>query len=339
MTASRDAPRRRSWDRTLRLIFVIAALLPAVRWAQAYDTMFAAPGDIDRFTDTVTYLAAGERLNAGHSLYGPLQPDDRPVLIDPSFFHSPLVSPPTIAVIWRPFAAMPAGLTVWLALVWISLLGTVGWLVYRTGLPGLLVALVLSEPIGNQLAIGNVTAFFPSLLVVCWRFRERPWVAAVVSLMTAIKITPGTLYGWSRIGRRPAAIAWAVGSMAVILAITVVGAGIGSFGDYLGVAADTKPSPFSLAGMTGLPWLTYAVLIAGTLAALLVRSDAWSFGIAVAALVAGTPAFYKSSWVPLLALLAPLAFSEAARVSALWPFARPSVRWPMARPGSARIRG
>lgn len=324
-----ERPRRRSWDRTLRLIFVIVALLPAVRWAQAYDTMFAAPGDIDRFTDAVTYLAAGERLNVGHSLYGPLKPDDRPVLIDPSFFHSPLVSPPTIAVIWRPFAAMPYGLTVWLALVWVSLLGTVGWLVYRTGLLGLAMALLLSEPVGNQLAIGNVTAFFPTLLVLCWLFRERPWVASIVSLMTAIKITPGTLYGWSRIGRRRAAVIWALGSMGVILAVTAIGAGIGSFGDYLGVAADTKPSPFSLAGMTGLPWVTYAVLIGGTLAALVIRNEAWSFAIATTALVAGTPAFYKSSWVPFLALLAPLAFSDGARVSALWPFAwRPSVRRP-----------
>ena len=48
--------------------------------------------------DARTYLAAGERLNAGHPLYA-LSPGDRPVAISPPWWTVPLVSPPFIAVL------------------------------------------------------------------------------------------------------------------------------------------------------------------------------------------------------------------------------------------------
>jgi hypothetical protein len=50
------------------------------------------------------YLAAGERLNAGHQLYA-LMPGNRPVDIHPPFWTVPLLSPPPIAVLFR----VPAG--------------------------------------------------------------------------------------------------------------------------------------------------------------------------------------------------------------------------------------
>src|SRR5688572_26142730 len=54
--------------------------------------------------DAFTYLAAGERLNAGHILYG-LSPGDRPIHVEPPYWTVPLVTPPIIGVVWRPPAA------------------------------------------------------------------------------------------------------------------------------------------------------------------------------------------------------------------------------------------
>ena len=52
------------------------------------------------------YLAAGERLNAGHPLYA-LSPGDRPLGMQPPYWTVPLLSPPPIAVLFRPLAALP----------------------------------------------------------------------------------------------------------------------------------------------------------------------------------------------------------------------------------------
>src|SRR4030088_3430196 len=64
--------------------------------------------------DAITYLAAGERLNAGHQLYA-LAPGDRWVWINPPFWTVPPLSPPPIAVLWRPLAALPNewGVGIW----------------------------------------------------------------------------------------------------------------------------------------------------------------------------------------------------------------------------------
>ena len=308
-------------DRIVRVLLVLLAIFPAVGQARAFLEMFGLPGDLDPWTDAWTYLAAGERLNAGHSLYGALVAGDRPVLVDPDFFYNgvrtALLSPPTIAAIWRPIAAVPFGFDLWIVAVWVAMLGAVAWLVYRAGIVGLLVAFALQEPIGNQLAIANVTAFFPLLLLVIWVHRRKPWIGAVVGLMAAIKIAPAAMFGWSRIIRSPRALIWAGGSLVAIGAVVAVTVGIGAIGDYLRLAPSFRPSTLSLTGITGLPWLTFGVLIAGTLAAALIRNDAISYIVAVATLVAGTPSLYHAGLVPLLAVAAPL--MDTADSPLAWP--------------------
>src|SRR5205823_2822366 len=56
--------------------------------------------------DAYTYLAAGQRLNAGHQLYA-LSPGDNPVQLNPPYWTVPLLSPPFMAVLWRPLALLP----------------------------------------------------------------------------------------------------------------------------------------------------------------------------------------------------------------------------------------
>ncbi len=72
--------------------------------------------------DAITYLAAGERLNAGHDLYA-LVAGDRRIWVNPPYWTVPLLSPPPIAVVWRPLAALPNewGIGIW----WIANVATI----------------------------------------------------------------------------------------------------------------------------------------------------------------------------------------------------------------------
>lgn len=286
-------------------LMVLVAILPSLVWAKAYLVSFAVPGDFEPFTDGLTYLAAGERLNAGHDLYR-LGPGDRPVPIVPPTFTAPLVSPPPIAVLWRPLAAFPFGFAMWVAVVWLALLGTIAYLVVRVGWIAVALAVVLAEPIGDQLAVANVAALFPALLVIAWLRRGDPRMAGLLGVMAALKISPGTMLGWPVGQRNWRAAGWAVGGLVAMLLIGFVGAGLQAHVDYIQVARSTQPSPESLSGITGISWLTVGTLIAGTIAAALIRRPVPSFSVALIASVIGNPALYHAAFVPLLGLLAPL---------------------------------
>ena len=257
--------------------------------------------------DATTYLAAGERLNAGRDLYT-LGPGDREVFINTRISPAALLSPPTIAVIWRPIAAVPFGYALWVVAAWAALLGTLFHLVYRTGLFGAVVVAAFAPAIGEQLAVANVAAFFPMLLTLAWRWRGTVMAGVIIGAMASIKLAPGALGGWllgTRAWRSLAGLAIALGAAALL---SIVGAGPSSIPDYLSVAAAIGPSDNSLSGMAGISWLSQAVLVGGTLLAIVLgRWPAWSFVVAVVASVLGTPALYVSGLVTLLAVLAPLA--------------------------------
>ena len=303
--------RRPAFDRLVSILLLVIALLPATFMTLGYLKAMADPGDaVEPFSDAITYLAAGERLNAGHDLYR-LGPGDRGVLLLPQTGDAPLVSPPPIAVLWRPLAAVPFGFPLWIAATWVVLLVTVVRLVLRTGALAVIACVVLFDAIAQQLSVANVAAFFPALLVLAWDRRREPWTGALTGAMTALKLSPGTGFGWL-VGRRDwPRLLWASGGLLALALVGLIGAGIQPWFDYLGVARQTQPSPESLAGLTGLPWLSSAILVGGTVLAAAVRRDRWSFGIAVVASVVGSPALYHAGYIPLLVLTLPLA--EALR--------------------------
>src|SRR3954447_7786987 len=99
-------------------LLIAIAVIPALGIAKTYLDQFAKPGDpVDPFTDAVTYLAAGERLNAAHRLYV-MSPGDRAIYFYPPGLTVPLLSPPPIAAIWRPLAALPVGFALWVGCCW-----------------------------------------------------------------------------------------------------------------------------------------------------------------------------------------------------------------------------
>lgn len=282
--------------------------------AVRYLGVMAEPGSSTRpFTDAITYQAAGERLNSGHELYA-LGPGDRPVLIIVEISPSPLLSPPPIAVLWRPIAALPFGFALWVAACWAAVLGSTFYLVLRTGLLGAVFACALAPAIGEQLAAGNVASFFPLLLVVAWRHRGRPTAGVLIGLMISVKLAPATLGGWLVGSRQWSAVAAAVIAVAMVVLVSMLGSSPSAFADYVGIALATRPSPGSLSGLTGTAWLSTAVLVGGATASMLVgRWPRASFVLAVIASILGTPALYGSGWVALLAIMAPFADGPAAR--------------------------
>jgi hypothetical protein len=282
---------------------------------------------MEPFTDVTTYLAAGERLNAGHDLYR-LQPGDRPVLQWPGLYTAPLLSPPPIAVLWRPLAAVDWGPIVWIVATWVVLWGAILFLVLRAGLWAVLLAVALSHAIGEQLAVGNANAFMPAVYLLLWRFRDRAWIGVLIAAAASVKLAPIAMAGWLIGTRRWAALAATAIAGAVIFVIGGLGAGFGSYVEYLGTLGGNTPTNLSLSGQLDIPWASYALLAGGTLLAIAIgrRYPTASWAVALLASVLGTPALYASGLVSLIALTAPLVGTGRALSWRLHPgSSRPSV--------------
>ena len=212
--------------------------------------------------DATTYLAAGERLNAGHQLYR-LSAGDRPIELDPPYWSVPLLSPPLIAVVWRPLAALPfgTGMLVWMgahaiALLWAALSSVTSW---RSAL---LIA-ILAPGIGLELAAGNVVGFIAAGSVVIWRRREAWWIGALIGVMAAVKLMPVALIALVVARRDLRQLAAFIVAALLALAVSVLGAGVESHLAYLHVAQSSAPQPWSPAWIVGSPWISMAILGCG----------------------------------------------------------------------------
>jgi hypothetical protein len=295
---------------TAALLFL--AIAPAILVATAYLENFSSPDSVLRpFTDANTYLAAGERLNDGHDLYR-LRPGDRSVDIFEKLYAVPLVGPPMLAVLWRPLAAVDAGFVIWVALCWGALLGAMAYLVIRVGLLAAIACVALCIPIGEQLAVANVSSLFPAMLIAAWRTLGTGVSGVVIGFVATAKLAPIVLVNWL-IGRRDwhGVVAASV-TVVVLSGVTLIGAGLENVLAFRVAIADVKPSPFSVSSLTGIPYATYAVLVVGSVFTLATRRwSGVSFGIAVTTATIGTPALYVAALVPLLAVLSPLTDSSA----------------------------
>ena len=84
-------------------------------------------------TDAYVYLAAGERLNAGHDLYR-LSPGDRVIASNPPYWDVPTLSPPLLGVLWRPLAVFgTSGMLVGWALTGVAFLSALAAVGMRAG--------------------------------------------------------------------------------------------------------------------------------------------------------------------------------------------------------------
>jgi len=129
-----------------------------------------------------SYLPATHALLAGHNPYS-LQPVDSPTAF---------IYPPVAAYIWAPFAVFPTGVATGLAtaLMVLAILGTLALLGVRDWRCYSIALLWFPAVFGIQTA--NVSVLLVLGAAALWRYRDRPFVAGVVTgLLVALK-----LYVW-----------------------------------------------------------------------------------------------------------------------------------------------
>jgi alpha-1,2-mannosyltransferase len=297
----------------LALAFGILATVQAVYFQRGF-----VPGD------AFTYLAAGERLNDGHLLYA-LSPGDRPVVLHPPFWTVPLLSPPPMAVLMRPFALLPgdAGAYAWWAVCLAALGGTILALVRRKPVSTAIAVIGLSIPIAYEVGVGNLNAVVLAVLVAGWycfaRGREIA-TGVLFAAATALKVTPGIMLWWLITQRRWSSVKAFVVAGLALAGIGVLGAGLAAHVDYLGIVRQTSAvgsSDLSTAGIArllGVPAdvasaLPIALLAIGFVAIWATRDrPGLSYAVAIVTMLAGSPVVNVNWFSLLLACLAPLAW-------------------------------
>ena len=275
--------------------------------------------------DAFTYLAAGERLNAGHLLYA-LSPGDRPVGLNPPYWTVPLLSPPPIAVLFRPLAALPSevGVYVWWAACIAAIVVPILVMMRRRPILVGAAVLLLSIPIVYEVGVGNLNALLVAGIVGSWWLLTRgrdAQAGAAIAGMAALKLTPALLAWWLITQRRWSGVRSFIVVGVALAGVSVLGAGLAAHFEYLGIVRQTSAtgtSELSLAGLArsaGLPAGAAAILpmlalAGGTVLVWLLRDRPGpAYAVTVVTMVLGSPVVNVNWFTVLIAALAP----------AVWP--------------------
>lgn len=313
MTASR---------RVLRIAIPVLAIGLLFAVQSVYFTRGFVPGD------AFTYLAAGERLNDGHLLYA-LSPGDRPVGLQPPFWTVPLLSPPPIAVLFRPLAALPAemGVYVWWATCIGAIAGTILVMIRRRPVLIGLAVIALTIPLVYEIGVGNLNALLVAGIVAAWVLLVRGrdvQAGALIAAMTALKLTPVVLAWWLITQRRWSGVKGFVAAGLAIAAVSIVGAGLPAHLEYLGIVRQTSAtgtSMLSLAGIARYAGVDPAIasslptlaLVTGFIVIIIVRDrSSLAFCVAIVTMLLGSPVININWFTILLGTLAPI----------VWPIER-----------------
>ncbi len=272
-------------------------------------------------SDAWNYLAAGERLNAGHELYT-LQPGDRDVPLEPPYWTVPLLSPPAVAVAWRPLSLLPENLAMtgwWLAGAGL-LLAAIAWALARGTVPVLIALLLLSPMLAQTVVASNVNSFLVPLLMGAWLASSAGHGRAAglaVAVATVLKLTPAAFVLWFIARRdRDGLIGFVVGT-ALLMGLSVLGAGLDPHLEFIDIALGTTihaASPASLPGTLvdlGLPrelgpsTLVIAAALSGLLIVVLRNRPAASFAAAAVMAVLVSPVVYYQTFALFLVALTP----------------------------------
>jgi Glycosyltransferase family 87 len=279
--------------------------------------------------DANTYLGAGERLNAGHPLYA-LSPGDRPIEMNPPYWTAPLLSPPPIAVAWRPLALLGnISKAIWWVAMILVMAACAALLGRRVPAATGIALILLSIPFALSGKYANVNGLLLLATIGVWLLaREgRMGAAAVVAAaMVAIKLTPAPLAAWLALEGGTVAVAWLMAGSAAILAVSILGSSVADHLAYLDVIRQTVSSGTTDISLPGIvrgagvnpaqAWLVLPITWLGGLGSMvglrLVAPPggrhAAGFRIAVVLMTLASPVVHPDGLVPLLALIAPTAW-------------------------------
>ncbi len=321
---------------TLRAIALAAFAVYTLALARGTDWL-ADPTMVG--TDPSNYYAAGQRLRDGHPLYR-LSPGDLEVPMSPPNPTTPLVSPPFIAVIWRPLAELPRDLAIrgwWTAMI-VAASATLVWLTGLRSRALLAASLLLVTEFAITALSANVNAILIGILCFIWvgfRDRRSALVGTLTAFAVAVKVLPVMLVIWLVAGRRWADLRWCVSAGLLFGLVSLAGAGLANHIEWLTVARSTSGAsvaPWSLPGVLArlglapglVPLVIPAVLAIGTVVIVSLRARPGAgFAAAVVAMVLANPAVHDGSFVLLLPALMPLAL----------PLTSPSGSGASAQPG------
>jgi hypothetical protein len=307
-------------------------------------------------SDPATYYASGQRLNAGHNLYGPLKPGDRLVPGYPGPYPAPTLSPPLVAVLWRPLALLPGDTSMvlwWLGglvvLTGITTAFTITGRRFQLALLGVLlllgppVSFVMGRaylypgylsPISLAALSGNLNTYLVGLFALSWwaSSRARPGIAGgAMALATALKLGPVMLLWWFITQR-----SWrSVRAFLIVgIALGVVGvvfAGTHANAAYVKIAlgGGVRPTALSIPGMlqhglgisAGIArYGTYVGVVLGAVViAALRHHPRASFSVAILTTIYATPVIYPGNFAVLVAAAAPWVLPLPGRGGAAQP--------------------
>ena len=271
--------------------------------------------------DWEIFRGASQSVLHGHSPYPAADPS---ALVHNDRF----VYPPITALLVAPLAALPdlAGqvLVLLLALACVllalRLLGVRDWRCYGLAL--------LTAPVFDTVSLGALSSALLLGVAVAWRYRDRPYIAAPVTALTAVaKLFAWPLFVWLLATRR-LRTAFAATAVAVLLLVggwAAIGfAGLRGYPHLLRVLSRVEAvQSYSLVGLFRLEGgaatvltalLVVAVVVAVVLAARGPEGDRRALSVAVAGALVATPVL----WLHYLVLLfVPIALARP-RLSALW---------------------
>jgi hypothetical protein len=192
-----------------------------------------------------------------------------------------LLSPPFIAVLWRPLALLgDTAMVVWWAGGVLATALFVVWLLRRLENPWAIFGLVaLSPPLAYGALSGNAIGYLIPMLAL-----RHP---AAVAVGAAVRLTPA-LFAPS-VGIRTT-----IGFGAVLAVVSLVGAGLENHVDWLRAVGSSAPTPNSISGITGLPPLVVA------LACLILALRGWRSAVVAVTLASPTTYFYTFGLLSLL---------------------------------------
>jgi alpha-1,2-mannosyltransferase len=238
------------------------------------------------------------------------------------------VYPPFAALLFAPFAAVPAGPS--------------SVLMFAAGLIAILAALrvmhvqdwrcygiaLISAPAINSVALGALTSFLLLGAALCWRYRDNPAVAGIAAAVTALlKLFLWPLAVWLLATKRWRAAIVCAGTGLILLVggwAVIDFAGLTTYPTLLHDLQKVEvPVSYSLIALLGISGkaataLTVALSLAGIVATWSAArgedGDRRAFGVAVIVALATTPLLWMHY---LLLLFVPIALYRP-RLSGLW---------------------